>query len=99
MTEPRKQLDSTSTFVVLHPDHSATLVDVTPTICEELDKRFDCFKGRVLISCFGFDSDWSTSGCYRRSSRPNRVTHTFPPLRSAWERCSRFIEQIFRMSE
>jgi len=59
MTEPRKQLDLTSTFVVLHPDHSATLVDVTPTIYEELDNRFDCFKGRVLISCFGFDSDWS----------------------------------------
>jgi mannose-6-phosphate isomerase-like protein (cupin superfamily) len=58
MTEPRKQLDLLSTFAVLHPDHSATLVDVTPAIYEELDERFDGFRGRLLVSCFGFDSDW-----------------------------------------
>jgi mannose-6-phosphate isomerase-like protein (cupin superfamily) len=48
-----------STFVVLQPDQSTELVDVTPTVFEELDRRFDGFKGRVLISTFSFDSDWS----------------------------------------
>jgi mannose-6-phosphate isomerase-like protein (cupin superfamily) len=50
--------DLSSTFVVLHPDQSASLVDVTPTIYEELDRKFEGFKGRVLVSCHGFDSDW-----------------------------------------
>ena len=46
------------TFVVLHPDQSATPVEVTPTIYEELDRRFDGFKGRLLVSCYSFDADW-----------------------------------------
>lgn len=49
-----------STFVVLQPDLSTVPVAVTPTIYEELDRRFENFKGRVLVSCFGFDSDWDT---------------------------------------
>ena len=53
-------LDLASTFVVLQPDKSAVPVTVTPTIWDELDRRFDEFKGRVLVSCFGFDSDWDT---------------------------------------
>lgn len=53
-------LDLASTFVVLQPDKSAVPVTVTPTIWQELDRRFDGFKGRVLVSCFGFDSDWDT---------------------------------------
>lgn len=55
-----RTLDLTSTFAVLDANHSATLVDVTPAIFEELDERFDGFKGRLLVSCFGFKSDWST---------------------------------------
>ena len=47
-----------STFVVVEPHHAAIPVAVTPTIYEELDKRFDQFKGRLLVSCFSFDSDW-----------------------------------------
>ena len=53
-------LDLASTFVVLEPDLSTALIDVGPTVFEELDRRFDGFKGRVLISSFGFDSDWTT---------------------------------------
>ena len=53
-------LDLASTFVVVEPDHAAIPVVVAPTIFEELDKRFDHFKGRILISSFSFDSDWST---------------------------------------
>lgn len=49
-----------STFVVLEPDLSAVAVPVTPTVFADLDARFDHCKGRVLISSFAFDSDWST---------------------------------------
>lgn len=49
-----------TTFVVLQPDLSAVPVAVTPTIYEELDKRFGGFKGRVLVSCYKFDSDWES---------------------------------------
>jgi mannose-6-phosphate isomerase-like protein (cupin superfamily) len=54
------KLDLTSTFVVVQPDHSAVPVAVTPTIFDELDARFDRFKGRLLVSSFTFESDWST---------------------------------------
>ena len=49
-----------STFVVVNPDLSAVPIGVTPTIYEELDRRFDGFKGRVLVSCFRFASDWES---------------------------------------
>lgn len=55
-----RTLDLASTFVVISPDHSATPVAVTPTIFEELDRRFDQFKERLLVSSFSFDEDWST---------------------------------------
>ena len=53
-------LDLRSTFVVIDPNHAAIPVAVTPTIFEELDKRFENFKGRLLVSSFSFDSDWPT---------------------------------------
>jgi mannose-6-phosphate isomerase-like protein (cupin superfamily) len=53
-------LDLASTFIVLQPDQSAVPVAVTPTIWQELDRRFEDFKGRALVSCFTFDSDWDT---------------------------------------
>jgi mannose-6-phosphate isomerase-like protein (cupin superfamily) len=49
-----------STFVVLQPDQSAVPVAVTPAIWQELDRRFEDFKGRVLVSCFSFERDWDT---------------------------------------
>ncbi|HET7671381.1 MAG TPA: cupin domain-containing protein [Burkholderiales bacterium] len=49
-----------STFVVVQPDQSAVPVAVTPTIYEELDRRFGGFKGRTLVSCYRFDSDWES---------------------------------------
>jgi mannose-6-phosphate isomerase-like protein (cupin superfamily) len=52
--------DLASTFVVLQPDQSATLVKVSPEVYEELDRRFDGFKGRTLVSSYSFDSDWPT---------------------------------------
>ena len=47
-----------STFVVMNPDLRAATVEVTPAVYEELDRRFDGFKGRVLVSCHRFDADW-----------------------------------------
>ena len=55
-----KPLDLASTFVVLQPDQSVAPVPVTPTIWQELDRDFEGFSGRVLVSCFSFDSDWDT---------------------------------------
>jgi len=49
-----------STFVVLQPDQSAVPVPVTATIWQELDRKFENFKGRILVSCFSFDADWDT---------------------------------------
>jgi mannose-6-phosphate isomerase-like protein (cupin superfamily) len=50
--------DLASTFVVIQPDHSAVPVAVTPTVFEELDRRFEEFKGRILVSSFDFEADW-----------------------------------------
>ena len=57
-TSPARNL--ASTFVVLEPDHAAIPVDVTPTVFEELDRRFDGFAGRLLVSSFSFDKDWDS---------------------------------------
>jgi mannose-6-phosphate isomerase-like protein (cupin superfamily) len=48
------------TFVVMTPDLSATGVDVTATIWEELDRRFDHFKGHLLVARFDFEADWTS---------------------------------------
>ena len=53
-------MNLSKTFVVINPDHSATPVDVTPTIYQELDERFDGFKGRQLIATYHFEGDWPT---------------------------------------
>ena len=52
------ELDLSRTFAVLQPDQSVELVAVTPTVYEELDRRFEHFKGRVLVSLYAFDADW-----------------------------------------
>ena len=53
-------MNLSSTFVVVNPDLSAVPIALTPTIYEELDRRFQGFKGRVLVSCYRFDSDWES---------------------------------------
>ena len=35
-------------------------IAVTPQLWQELDRRFEGFKGRVLVSWFRFDTDWDT---------------------------------------
>jgi quercetin dioxygenase-like cupin family protein len=53
-------LNLSTTFAVLGADLTATPVKVTPQVFEELNERFGGFKGRTLVSCFEFDSDWAT---------------------------------------
>ena len=50
--------DLHSTFVVLNPDQSVECVAVTPTVYEELDRRFQGFKGRTLVATYSFGEDW-----------------------------------------
>lgn len=52
--------DLSSTFVVLQPDQRAVLVESSPDVFEELDRRFSGFKGHVLVATFAFDADWTT---------------------------------------
>jgi mannose-6-phosphate isomerase-like protein (cupin superfamily) len=52
--------DLSSTFVVLQPDQRAALVQNSPGVFEELDRRFSGFKGHVLVATFAFDADWTT---------------------------------------
>lgn len=47
-------------FAVLKPDLSVETVEVTPSIFEELDSKFDGFKNHVLVSEFEFTEEWST---------------------------------------
>jgi len=47
-----------TTYVVMSPGHRAVGVEVSPTIYQELDQRFDGFKGHLLVAKFDFESDW-----------------------------------------
>ncbi len=59
MTKPTP-LDLASTYLVIERDHSVIPIAVSPAVFEELDQRFEHFKGRLLVSSFIFDADWST---------------------------------------
>jgi mannose-6-phosphate isomerase-like protein (cupin superfamily) len=52
--------DLRDTYVVIGADHSAVPVEVTPTLFQELDQRFEGFKGRLLVARFDFEGDWPT---------------------------------------
>jgi len=53
-------LDLASTFVVIGPQLAAVPVTATPALFEELDRQHEQFKGRLLVSSFAFDADWTT---------------------------------------
>ena len=46
-------------WVVLGPALDAAEVEVTPTVFEELHRHFGGFQGRLLVSAYSFDHDWS----------------------------------------
>jgi mannose-6-phosphate isomerase-like protein (cupin superfamily) len=50
--------DLLTTYVVMGPDHRAIGVDVNPTIWQDLDRRFDNFKGHLLVAKYDFEADW-----------------------------------------
>ena len=52
------QFDLQSSVVVMEPDQSMIPVQITSTLFEDLADRFEGFRGRWLISCLSFDSDW-----------------------------------------
>lgn len=55
-----ESFDLAATFAVLGPQGSAVPVVATPTLYEDLDRRFDDFKGHRLVSCHTFNSAWPT---------------------------------------
>lgn len=57
MTKP---LNLASTFVVVEPDQRAIPVAVTSALYDELDRWADGFAGRLLLSLYEFDADWSS---------------------------------------
>jgi mannose-6-phosphate isomerase-like protein (cupin superfamily) len=50
--------DLQKTYVVVRPDLGAIGIEVTPTIWQDLDRRFDNFKGHLLVAQFDFEADW-----------------------------------------
>ena len=48
------------TFAVIKPDLSVATVDVSPTLYQDLDSRFDQFKSHLLVSTYEFTADWPT---------------------------------------
>jgi mannose-6-phosphate isomerase-like protein (cupin superfamily) len=55
---PQPKLDAT--FLVLDSKLTVSQIPVTPSLCDELDTKFDRFKGCLLISQYSFSSDWSS---------------------------------------
>ncbi len=60
MVKEPKVFDLKSTFIVIEPNQSVIPIDVTSTFFQDLEKRFESFQNRLLVSCFSFDKDWST---------------------------------------
>jgi quercetin dioxygenase-like cupin family protein len=52
--------DLARAFAVLTPDLGVETIDVTPSVFEDLGKRFGDFQSHVLVSCFSFAEDWPT---------------------------------------
>lgn len=49
-----------NTFAVLKPGLSVETIDVSPSLYDDLDARFDQFKSCVLVSSHEFSADWPT---------------------------------------
>jgi mannose-6-phosphate isomerase-like protein (cupin superfamily) len=51
-------------FAVLDPQLRLTPVPVTEDLYAQLDRRFNLFKGHLLIAEYAFDTDWPTWECH-----------------------------------
>ena len=52
--------DLSTTFAVLDTGTGVAAVPVTPSLYEDLDRDFEGFTGRRLVSWFSFAEDWPT---------------------------------------
>jgi mannose-6-phosphate isomerase-like protein (cupin superfamily) len=48
------------TFAVIKPELTVETIDVSPTLYEDLDVRFDQFRSHQLVSTHEFTADWPT---------------------------------------
>lgn len=55
-----KALSLSRNFVVVDHDFVSSTIGVSETLWTEIDEKYGDFAGRVLISSFSFDADWST---------------------------------------
>jgi mannose-6-phosphate isomerase-like protein (cupin superfamily) len=46
------------TYIVNGPDLGCSTIDVSPSIYQELDEKFEGFKGRRLLAAHHFERDW-----------------------------------------
>jgi mannose-6-phosphate isomerase-like protein (cupin superfamily) len=53
-----ESFDLAATFTVLEPGGTAIPVEVSPTLYEDLDRRFGGFHDRHVVSCHSFNADW-----------------------------------------
>jgi mannose-6-phosphate isomerase-like protein (cupin superfamily) len=49
-----------NTFAVIKPDLSVETIDVSPTLYQDLDARFDQFRSHQLVATYEFTEDWPT---------------------------------------
>lgn len=56
--KPPNQIEEN--FIVLSPDKKAFVETADATLYERIDKAYQGFKGHELISCYEFESDWSS---------------------------------------
>ncbi len=49
-----------NTFAVIKPDQRVEPVAVSPSVYQQLDERFDGFRGHTLIAEYAFSSDWNS---------------------------------------
>ena len=49
-----------NTFAVMKPDQHVEPVAVSPSVYQQLDERFDGFRGHTLIAEYAFSSDWNS---------------------------------------
>jgi len=55
---PQTKLNAT--FVVLDANQKATPIELSPSLYQEIDEKFDGFRGCSLVSEYTFDADWPT---------------------------------------
>ena len=53
-------MNLTESYAVLKPNHGVEPIDVSPAIYQQLDERYNGFRGHVLVSLHAFDMPWGS---------------------------------------